>query len=415
MDVAQAADLPMGKAEPVEYVRQCPQFTNDEFFYIPGTDTCLAISEELRADTFIGERDSRDDSLTQFQTSARLKFDARTMTDYGTLRSFIEWNAETGSISDSQPRGFYVRRAFLQFGGLTAGYEYSFFGFYNADYGDTIFAPYYGEQSRVNLLAYTAALGGGFTAALSLEDGRDHRSGIYGIDNAALPVATFADGDYAGQTMPDIVGAFKVEQAWGKAGLFGAVHEKRFPNIFAAGPPATFLPGYDPPDAEYGWAAGAAVVVNFDWLSGGYVVVEASYADGANDYLGLSSTSEAVYLVNAPFDVDQGSGWSLVGEASLKLWPNLEAIVFGSYVEFEGAEFAAAPGAALPRVGYEQGDFSAYVVGANLTYTVVKGLKVTGEIYYQDQDFDPVTVASVTTFPAGVSQIAGGLRVRRDF
>ena len=45
---AQAADLPMTKAEAVEYVKICSEF-GEGFFYIPGTDTCLKISGEMRA------------------------------------------------------------------------------------------------------------------------------------------------------------------------------------------------------------------------------------------------------------------------------------------------------------------------------------------------------------------------------
>ena len=46
---AQAADLPMTKAEAVEYVKVCTEF-GEGFFYIPGTDTCLKIGGEVRAD-----------------------------------------------------------------------------------------------------------------------------------------------------------------------------------------------------------------------------------------------------------------------------------------------------------------------------------------------------------------------------
>ncbi len=40
---AQAADLPMRKAAPVEYVRVCSAH-GVGFFYIPGTETCLRVS-----------------------------------------------------------------------------------------------------------------------------------------------------------------------------------------------------------------------------------------------------------------------------------------------------------------------------------------------------------------------------------
>ncbi|RDI55057.1 porin, partial [Microvirga subterranea] len=39
---AQAADLPVAKAAPVEYVRVCSTY-GAGFFYIPGTETCLRV------------------------------------------------------------------------------------------------------------------------------------------------------------------------------------------------------------------------------------------------------------------------------------------------------------------------------------------------------------------------------------
>src|SRR5829696_985456 len=108
---AQAADLPMAKAEAVEYVKVCTEF-GEGFFYIPGTDTCLKISGEVRADFRFDERDGRNDDVTRFRTEPRLKFDARTATEYGTLRSFIQLNipVENGGGAD-----IVVDKAFIQF------------------------------------------------------------------------------------------------------------------------------------------------------------------------------------------------------------------------------------------------------------------------------------------------------------
>src|SRR6476620_4297909 len=86
---AQAADLPMTKAEPVEYVKVCSEF-GEGFFYIPGTDTCLKISGEVRANYRFQDRFDRNTNVTGFNTEPRLKFDARTATEYGTLRSYIQ-------------------------------------------------------------------------------------------------------------------------------------------------------------------------------------------------------------------------------------------------------------------------------------------------------------------------------------
>ncbi len=46
---AQAADLPVRKAAPVDYVRVC-DWTGVGYFYIPGTDTCLKIEGLIRVE-----------------------------------------------------------------------------------------------------------------------------------------------------------------------------------------------------------------------------------------------------------------------------------------------------------------------------------------------------------------------------
>jgi len=46
---AMAADLPVRKAAPVEYVRVC-SVHGAGFFYIPGSDTCIKIGGRVRAE-----------------------------------------------------------------------------------------------------------------------------------------------------------------------------------------------------------------------------------------------------------------------------------------------------------------------------------------------------------------------------
>ena len=55
-------------------------------------------------------------------------------------------------------------KAYIQFGGLTAGFAHSFYGIYDAEYGNTIFAPYFTYSDTTNLLAYTGTFGGGISA-----------------------------------------------------------------------------------------------------------------------------------------------------------------------------------------------------------------------------------------------------------
>ena len=88
---AHAADLPVKKAVPIEYVRVCSAY-GAGFFYIPGTDTCIRLSGRARLDIGYQPTDSRSGSgngdTTGYIGLARINVDARTQTAYGTLRAF---------------------------------------------------------------------------------------------------------------------------------------------------------------------------------------------------------------------------------------------------------------------------------------------------------------------------------------
>src|SRR5262249_7717287 len=143
-----------------------------------------------------------------FTTEGRIAFDARTQTEYGLLRSYFQINARAGSGDGGNK--FVIDKAFIQFGGLTAGYAHTFFGIYDNEYGDTVFAPYFTSFETVDLIAYTAQFGGGFSATLSIEDGGEHESTIFNVTPVAtggvpatVPVGAVS---YAGKRVPDFVG-----------------------------------------------------------------------------------------------------------------------------------------------------------------------------------------------------------------
>ena len=104
-----------------------------------------------------------------------VSFDVRSQTEYGTLRSYLragwQWTSNTNSIGGSST-AVYLDRAFIQFAGFTFGKTQSFF-----DVPDIADMTYQTEYSRNNtggsgtpVFAYTAMLGNGVTATLSIED-----------------------------------------------------------------------------------------------------------------------------------------------------------------------------------------------------------------------------------------------------
>src|SRR3954453_4929988 len=298
----QAAELPVKKAPPVEYVRVCPAF-GAGFFYIPGTDTCLRVGGRARfgyeyrakrsrgvysATTFAPGAASTDD-VSGFRGLGRLNLDARTDTAYGTLRAFVRFEIANrtgqgilrsgtteryglslfGTAVDTFGRAqtfVNAHKAFVQFAGITAGRASSFFDFYAHDL-EFVGLSAGSDVSSTNLFAYTATLGGGLSATISMEDPVFRRSpvfntgGVFGLSTglvgtiptqgfngngantfignptAVAPVGVTFDPvtglPIAGRLldveqrngMPDFVAALRLDQPWGSAQLSGAVHE----------------------------------------------------------------------------------------------------------------------------------------------------------------------------------------------
>jgi hypothetical protein len=426
--IAQAADLPMTKGEAVEYVKVCSEF-GPGFFYIPGTDTCIQIGGSMRAlygynnipkgsysasPGKAGQHGSaRQVDQTAFQGRFQLNIDVRTQTEFGVLRSFLSLDANTGhSGTQTRPFGSVagsvvpVDKAFIQFGGLTAGYAESQYAFYDNYYGDTILAPYAGsgQIGTSEQLAYTAQFGGGFSATVSLEDPAHSRTSLLGSN--VLPAVT-----YAGTQIPDIIGNIAYSSGqYDKVQIMAAAHQIRTlgGDLNGGG------------NSKWGFAVGAGVSWEIPVLSGGYFAIEGSYSDGASGYTGANMNANS--SAGSPADYDAfvingetktAKAWSAEGEAAINFTPNLQGMVFGSYAHYD------APG--IVEAEDLGSGFNAFVVGANLKYTVVKGFYLIPEVSYE------YTKAKIAGFnniggsglfnnsKAKTDSILAGVEVRRTF
>src|SRR5262245_9263255 len=143
---AQAADMPV-KAAPVQYVKICSLY-GDGFYYIPGTDTCLKLGGYLRTQVEYNMgngavalgTDGVEDGQARFtrdltndvnyRVRAAMSWDVRQRTEYGLLRTYMRFGAETTtppvSGAGTTPRPYW-NRAFLEFAGFTVGRARSFF------------------------------------------------------------------------------------------------------------------------------------------------------------------------------------------------------------------------------------------------------------------------------------------------
>src|SRR5262249_8760730 len=188
---AQAADMPV-KAKPVEYVKICTLY-GAGFYYILGTDSCIKWGAYVRAQwyfnagaaptngPFVGVSGQAADFLNQpndlvYRTRAIWTMDARTQTEYGTLRAYtlIGYTHESpGNAVGGQGPTLYATRGFLQFAGFTIGKATSFYDIWSVP-ANSYFAVWSSDTGDCGdmLVAYTFQFGNGFSGTLSLEDPR---------------------------------------------------------------------------------------------------------------------------------------------------------------------------------------------------------------------------------------------------
>jgi Porin subfamily len=358
-------------------------------------------------------------------------------------------------------------------GGLTAGRVQSFFDFYadNDNYhgmGDS--------DTTTTALAYTYAFGNGFSATLSLEDGIERRNVIGSVgtvaqgaifpssfvgaafNNFALTFPGSINPIFASQlafpgafsafdtgqreNTPDVVGALRVDQAWGSAQLSAAWHHVSMQgsatNAFTVSPAGvvTTAPGASSVNGGFGsltaegWAVQGGVKINLPmispgddvWFEGGYSHGAVTYTNGgypgqgsggANQY-GASTLEVYDGVVNPAGKLKLTNSWSVMADY-LHYWtPSIREAFFGSYYKEsfgKGIRSAAgfAEGAACPTCvgtitqanGGNFNPFSPFYtdgaqwqIGTNITWSPVKNLDIGVEVIYVANDdahrhFDP--------------------------
>jgi hypothetical protein len=434
----------------VEYVKVCSVY-GAGFYYIPGTDTCLKVGGYVRGEYDFNAngshgpyinggagRDTRAES-NYYNTRTRgiVSFDARSQTEWGTLRAYIRAGWEMNS-ADSSYRGIlYQDRAFIQFAGLTVGKTQSFFDFYaNALNYTTSIVGGSDTGHGINLIGYTAQFGGGFSATISLEDNM-HRRSLMQEASTALPLASLASapgyGDYAGQRYPDVVANLRVDQPWGSAQLMAALHDASGGCIgtycnTAAG--ASTNAGN-----ATGFAIGGGLMLNLPWAQGDQLYLQATWARGAASYLGFNN-----YVFNSGFQMYGGGGavgsagsigmahamdgiFDAAGTVNLTegyqinaamqhFWtPNLRTSVFGgvSAMNFDatGTTLYCASVSPTPPAGAGatcNPDFKVWQVGTRTIWSPVRNLDIGVEVLYTRLDQNHV---GEWTLPAAGTRIAG--------
>ena len=427
----QAADMPV-KAKAVEYVKICSAY-GAGFYYIPGTDICLRVGGYVYLETGVkganavaniyGSNDgiiNADYNYMNWRTSARVNLDARQNTAYGTLRAFMSTG---GNFNANHTNITSWDAAYIQFAGFTWGYTNSFFSF--AGPGYTVTASPMTDWSWINLFAYTAQLGNGLTASLSVEDPRGRRAGInsFAVQNTAGGVVFTGAGSaanaYGGSWAPEVVGNINVTQAWGRAQIMAALHQVK---------PNSVLQNFGA-DSEWGWAVGAGVEIktpqtgnpNNSWI------IQGAYTEGAVDYIGYNSSPTAgnvafalaTFSGNGPiFAVNDAVTNAVTGSLELtEAWsvytayrhywtPMLRTAFTFGYLEIDES-------ASVPLV-FLQGKLDVMQVGVGTVWSPVAGLDLSLDVVWSDLECSACN-PNVAGASASNDIITVWTRMRRNF
>ncbi|MGN8023617.1 porin [Phyllobacterium sp. 22229] len=323
---AHAADaVVVAEPEAVEYVRVCDAYGKG-FFYIPGTETCLKIGGYLRADVKGGDdvykgghvnqgSDPDGDGTYYMRTRATVRFDARSETELGTLRSYIETRFQytNGSNATELPQ------AYIELGGFRIGVSDAIFGSWTGAAGKVINDDVINYQSGVsNQVSYTFNAGNGFSAIIAAEQGR-------------VQGASYFDNDYRIDSyMPHVLVGAKFEQSWGAisgvAGYDSKVEEfggklrldVKFTDTVSAFVMGGYQSNYD--DAAFG-ARNWYGTWEGDWAIWG----------------GLSAKVSSKATVNAQVAYESEGTWAATGNLAYELVPGFTITPEVSYTKFDGA------------------------------------------------------------------------------
>jgi hypothetical protein len=219
------------------------------------------------------------------------------------------------------------------------------------------------------------------------------------------------DGNYiaAARPMPDVVANLRLDQDWGSAQLSIAGHQIR---------PAyndAFISGH----ATYGWAVQGGLKFELPALAtGDQLWLQASYANGALNYLGLKEKSFRIgglrYTLSDVVFADNSmqlmAGYSLTAAFAHYWAPTVRHSLFGNYTAVIPTSAAIASSSSISKAGLIQ-------LGTNLTWSPLKDLDIGGEIIWF-QLAGSNTVSSAVPGQAPLSRDSGlqyRMRLQRDF
>jgi hypothetical protein len=316
----------------MEYVRVCDAYGTG-FFYIPGTETCLKIGGSLRYEKRFS-RTGDQGAVYDNHSRARIEFDARNDSEWGTVYSWIRVQGD--QVNNGEDLAGSGRNSYLRFyyyfgiGGLEFGNFDSQWAKFTGYGGGTddggVYTSDWNYPDARQYVSYTADFGN-FKAFVSLDNDADEFYGTSSFDTDGDGIAdTVVNGeDHDGNIntrshkgrkyLPDI--------SAGVSGVFGDYS-------------AAAAIGYDESDESFAVkkvVRGNIGMFGFTAMglySNSSENIYFAY-DGFSALVGLSAqVTDTVYIAKDIQWFDNGD-WRLVGDVSWQVASGFSVLVEGVY------------------------------------------------------------------------------------
>jgi hypothetical protein len=314
---------------------------------LPGTDTSISFSGYARADafytigrphaspggggvgggtlgtSFVVSSIARDGTVGAGQGSdfnmharqSRIRFDTRTPTDWGSLRTRIEgdFDGSGGNERFSNSSLFRLRQAYGQLGPVLAGQTHTTFMDQDTAF-DTIdwYGPVGQDYGRQAQIRYSTSLIDTLSMDLALEN--PEQTNIRSVAGAASTNTNFTD------KAPDFIAALRYRPSWGAI------------NVTGVGRYFHYTDGVGNSDSAFGGGGHVGTTIKMPWL-GEKDVIAASvqygkgvnrYVRGANsrDYVVSNSTKTGAPCAGT-LNVVAGCGADITLNSALGYWAGL--------------------------------------------------------------------------------------------
>jgi hypothetical protein len=277
-----------------------------------------------------------------------------------------------------------------------------------------------GTVTGVNQFSYTADFGAGLSGTISFQDPTQYYQA--GVNNTSAGGA-FGTSDYSGTVAPDIVGMFRIDQAWGLFQASVAAHDNN-PAYYGA----TSSTGH--PDDVWGYAGQLALSIkNIPTGPGDTINTQVVYTSGATRYniqdlasgigaatifggnnkIGFGTAPDTVFGAGTSQQLIQT--WGGRGAYTHNWSPQVFTSLYGAYaaVKYNGTATALVcanfttgqPGVTTCNPNYSIGQ-----IGLITGYTPVKNLTFSADLTYT-QLYQKM-VGTYTTTNSGATGKPGG-------